>query len=334
MLLAQLRDKALAHVPDNQWKMIEQAVEQAGSIRDTRGYAGTVLFKAMQDIYKAKNKIATVMGEFKSGKLESSSGAKVTSPKQAIAIALSEERRAKKKKMKKASFGGDRSAAGRYAAEQRWKGHTKRGGSDRKRRDQSKEDMRRIGDEARARAAGYQRFDMGGGAVIERILSPELVEDLNSRGTPSAGMKLKEDLKRANLSDIAQRIRRDLAATGKKVPFGAEPYLAALSQMNSIDDYYGEDAGSSIVAYLLANLSSYKGETARAVKAELNARFKDAMKRPTPPRPRTENRSNPTTAAGALMRTGAYVASGQYRQDRKRIGARAFGTLRRKKKGK
>ena len=39
---------------------------------------------------KAQKKIGKVMGEFKSGKLKSSSGQKVSSPKQAIAIAMSE----------------------------------------------------------------------------------------------------------------------------------------------------------------------------------------------------------------------------------------------------
>lgn len=38
------------------------------------------------------NKVSTVMKEFKAGKLKFSSGQKVTNPKQAIAIGLSEER--------------------------------------------------------------------------------------------------------------------------------------------------------------------------------------------------------------------------------------------------
>jgi hypothetical protein len=41
-----------------------------------------------------KAKIATVMREFKKGSLKSSSGQKVTNPKQAIAISLSEAKRA------------------------------------------------------------------------------------------------------------------------------------------------------------------------------------------------------------------------------------------------
>lgn len=39
---------------------------------------------------KAKEKIATVQREYKAGKLKSSSGKKVTDPKQAMAIAMSE----------------------------------------------------------------------------------------------------------------------------------------------------------------------------------------------------------------------------------------------------
>lgn len=47
---------------------------------------------------KAENKIKKVMGEYKKGKLKSSSGDEVQSKRQALAIALSEARRYKKKK--------------------------------------------------------------------------------------------------------------------------------------------------------------------------------------------------------------------------------------------
>jgi|TARA_R100000093_G_scaffold63957_1_gene34938 hypothetical protein len=47
---------------------------------------------------RKKKKIKKVMGEFKRNKLKSSSGKKVTNPKQAIAIALSEARRKKPKR--------------------------------------------------------------------------------------------------------------------------------------------------------------------------------------------------------------------------------------------
>lgn len=45
-----------------------------------------------------KTKVEQVMHEFKTGKLKSSSGDKVSNPKQAIAIALSEQESARKKR--------------------------------------------------------------------------------------------------------------------------------------------------------------------------------------------------------------------------------------------
>jgi hypothetical protein len=49
---------------------------------------------AKRETLPAKEKIAVVEGEFKRGTLHSGSGAKVTNPKQAIAIGLSEARKA------------------------------------------------------------------------------------------------------------------------------------------------------------------------------------------------------------------------------------------------
>lgn len=49
---------------------------------------------------KKQAKVGTVMREFKEGKLKSSSGQKVTNPKQAIAIGLSEAGLSKPNKMK------------------------------------------------------------------------------------------------------------------------------------------------------------------------------------------------------------------------------------------
>ena len=46
------------------------------------------------------DKVKKVMGEFKRGTLKSSSGKKVTNRKQAIAIALSEAQRKKRKRRK------------------------------------------------------------------------------------------------------------------------------------------------------------------------------------------------------------------------------------------
>lgn len=73
------------------------------------------------------------------------------------------------------------------------------------------------------------------------------------------------------LHEIASDVRR--AWVGKsgesKVYFGAEPYLAAMEKMVSIDDNFGYDRGRSIVAYFLGNANSFRGPVARAIKAEL-----------------------------------------------------------------
>lgn len=69
---------------------------------------------------------------------------------------------------------------------------------------------------------------------------------------------------------IADEIRKDW----KKVYFGAVPYLDAMGSLDGISDRYIYDDGASIVAYFLANASTWKGETAKRVKAELNKMLK------------------------------------------------------------
>jgi len=70
--------------------------------------------------------------------------------------------------------------------------------------------------------------------------------------------------------DIAEEIRKDWT----KPYFGAVPYLDAMGSLRSITDDYGADTGKSIVAYFLANAQTWKGETARRVKAELKSMLK------------------------------------------------------------
>lgn len=65
--------------------------------------------------------------------------------------------------------------------------------------------------------------------------------------------------------EIAADIRRDWA----KPNYAAVPYLHAMASLNSIDDkYYWED-GKSVVLYFLANASSWRGDVAKRIKAEL-----------------------------------------------------------------
>lgn len=72
------------------------------------------------------------------------------------------------------------------------------------------------------------------------------------------------------LSTIAREIRSDW----KKPYFGAVPYLSAMMCLNSVDDYYGLDDGKTIVLYFLSNASTWRGETAKRIKAELKAMTK------------------------------------------------------------
>ena len=69
------------------------------------------------------------------------------------------------------------------------------------------------------------------------------------------------------LSTIAAEIRRDW----RNPYFGAVPYLAAMSTLDSISDNYGADSAQSVVLYFLSNASSWRGDVARRVKAELSA---------------------------------------------------------------
>lgn len=66
-------------------------------------------------------------------------------------------------------------------------------------------------------------------------------------------------------------IARDIKNDWKNVYFGAKPYLDAMACLNSINDNYGWDSADSIVRYFLGNASTWRGETAKAIKKELKA---------------------------------------------------------------
>ena len=69
------------------------------------------------------------------------------------------------------------------------------------------------------------------------------------------------------LHTIAAEIGRDW----QKPYFGAVPYLQAMRTMRSVNDNYGHDSGKSVVLYFLANAQTWRGETARRIKAELKS---------------------------------------------------------------
>lgn len=86
--------------------------------------------------------------------------------------------------------------------------------------------------------------------------------------TTFSDFSLNEELR--SLSTIAEEISKDW----KPVNYAAKPYLEAMFSLDSIADDYGQDSGSSIVAYFLSNASSWRGETAKRIKLELKAMLK------------------------------------------------------------
>lgn len=74
------------------------------------------------------------------------------------------------------------------------------------------------------------------------------------------------------LSTIARDISRDWI----KPYFGAVPYLDAMHSLQTIRDKYYYDDAESVVRYFLANATSWKGDTARSIKAELKTLLKGA----------------------------------------------------------
>jgi hypothetical protein len=82
------------------------------------------------------------------------------------------------------------------------------------------------------------------------------------------------DYKDMTFAELAAVIKADW----KKPYFGAVPYLEALSELNTTDPkapYFFEDAKTQVI-YFLSNASGWRGEVAKAVKLELNRRYKNA----------------------------------------------------------
>lgn len=72
------------------------------------------------------------------------------------------------------------------------------------------------------------------------------------------------------IREIAQEIRADW----KNVYFGAVPYLDAMETLHSISDKYILDSAPSVIRYFLSNATTWKGDTARRIKKELNDMIK------------------------------------------------------------
>jgi len=66
-------------------------------------------------------------------------------------------------------------------------------------------------------------------------------------------------------------IAADIKDDWIKPNFAAVPYLEAMRILDGIDDKFYYDSADSIVRYFLANAGQWRGDKARAIKAELKA---------------------------------------------------------------
>lgn len=65
-------------------------------------------------------------------------------------------------------------------------------------------------------------------------------------------------------------IAREISADwGAKLNYAAKPYLNAMYSVETPTDMYGADSGDTLIRYFLANAGTWRGETAKRVKAEL-----------------------------------------------------------------
>jgi hypothetical protein len=66
-------------------------------------------------------------------------------------------------------------------------------------------------------------------------------------------------------------IAEDIYKAWPKVNFAAAPYLDAMLSLDKITDRYYQDSGREIVQRFLTNAAAFRGDAARALKAELKA---------------------------------------------------------------
>ena len=90
---------------------------------------------------------------------------------------------------------------------------------------------------------------------------------MKDKQTPTVEQQAAIDsLPSLNIAGIARVIRKHW----KPVGLYAAPYVDAMGSLDSIKDAYICDSGVEIVLRFLCNAATWRGDVARAVKAELN----------------------------------------------------------------
>lgn len=138
---------------------------------------------------KKGGKVGTVMREFKAGSLKSSSGQKVTNPKQAIAIAMSEAGMKKPKKFagKEGSYVGGQSKAP-TTKEMTPKDLEAMGRTE----VANQEAMRKAREEAKKNAAAPKRYAKGGEVGESKTMMKKEVAFMKRKGAPKSMIKHEE----------------------------------------------------------------------------------------------------------------------------------------------
>jgi hypothetical protein len=117
----------------------------------------------------------------------------------------------------------------------------------------------------------------GSGDLVRSMLDSGMlmVIDASSGDTLGDASKAIPELKAGPRS--LMKIARDIKGSPwyrSNSSIYARDYIEAMSCLNSINDTYGLDSAESVVRYALSNLSTWRGDQARAIKAEL----KDLLK--------------------------------------------------------
>jgi|688.fasta_scaffold641271_1 hypothetical protein len=81
------------------------------------------------------------------------------------------------------------------------------------------------------------------------------------------------DLSPFTVDALARFALNDPTLTGNARTF-ARPYLEALTACETLADNYGADSARMLAAYAVSNLGAWRGDSARAWKAEMNARLR------------------------------------------------------------
>lgn len=69
-------------------------------------------------------------------------------------------------------------------------------------------------------------------------------------------------------------IAQDITANWQNVNYAAKPYLAAMYDLQTVNDKYGYDDAKDIILRFLGNAGSWRGDHARRIKAELKEMVK------------------------------------------------------------